>query len=73
MLYPTQETGSRRQWRDRIRLDVQMPLSALLIGRQERIDEAKQLHNPLVLTQVFVSYMSAFSACTRQPKSRSHP
>jgi len=55
VLHPSKQT---RSWRKRCNgelLDTEMPLGTFLVGAKKGIDETEELHDSLVLTQVFVS------------------
>lgn len=56
ILHPTEKTSVGSQRNNRKALDVQAPLETVGIDGQEVVNQAEQLHNSLVLTQIFVTY-----------------
>ena len=55
VLDPPKQTSVGRKRDDREPLDVETSLEAVRVHRQQAVDEAEQLHHPLVLPQVFVA------------------
>lgn len=52
---PSDETGVRRQWDDRVPLNSEVSSGRLRVIDQERIHEAEKLHHTLVLSQILVT------------------
>jgi hypothetical protein len=52
---PTNKASMGSQWYDRKPLDMKMALEAIRVLRQERIHKTKQLHDALVLAEIFVT------------------
>ena len=55
VLHPSQQTCVRSQRNDRVTLDMEAPLETVRIDGEKRVDQAKQLHDSLVLTQIFMA------------------
>lgn len=55
VLHPTQQSGVRAQGNDRVTLDVQSAFEALSIDREQGVDEAVELHDSLVLTEILMA------------------
>lgn len=56
ILDPSKQTCTRRKRSDGVRLNAQVSLGSFLIGRQQRVDKTKELHDSFVLSQIFVSW-----------------
>jgi hypothetical protein len=50
VLYPSEQTCTRRQGSDRVGLNAQMPFGSLLVGGEQSVDQTEQLHDSLVLS-----------------------
>ena len=55
VLHPSEETSVRCERNDREALDVKASLEAVGVHREQAIHQAEELHDALVLPQVFVA------------------
>lgn len=68
---PSQETRVRRERNDGIGLYHEMAFECLRILAEKRVDQAEELHDPLVLPEIFVTFeqegmILAIAACQLQ-------
>ena len=55
MRHPADDTRVGRQRTHRVALNVEVALGGLHVMRQQRVDEAEELHDALVLAQILVA------------------
>lgn len=63
VLHPSEETGVRCQRDNGISLDVKVPLEACRVHREQRIDEAEELHDALILAKILVPFRPQKNPC----------